>query len=664
MPKGTEFGSEATQLSAPQGAGAQPLQGVQSSSYTPNLAPIANLIEGGISLFDKFKKGQAEEASNTVLKNLAEEVDKVDQGRITNALSVDEAARKKKLIYMQYRRNYPGMVDDFKKQASFDKEFGVASEINADVESARKQEETNIAAANARGIPVSIKDSPAVKKQALDLYQLSVRTEEGIKEARATAEYRHKELGWNREEAAAAAKSQSEDLLDTLGASHFQMFSNRVNEAIIASQTGPLNDETKMGLRQYYQDLRGQITSLSKAAPELAGKYMALFDGAWKDIEDGLKPGGDLKLLKDKVESMKAMATLKFFKEVPNGAEMAVVADMFKNHPVLANMNFAPVQRFLTDALGIPEEGKPGKPLEQIVGHPDRVAATLDGLKKLTKADTPEKRQQVMNATSNLVDQYHDAFLTGKLSSKERDDMFKTLSSPEMTTFLRDNVAGGRMRTQLATIYDKAYVQEFQNNLQSKLFSFVNSDNPNRVGLADWILEARGVSPAKHEALQMKDLIKVEHNGVGLTISPASPRKMSAEAAREFEKASRAASNIVNIGAAIQRKDPKVFWEENKALFLPGMGYPPPKEVSKQNKEDESALKRELATLNPGSERYKIVQNELEMASGNKNAPADTQGNQGIRNQSDIADLEKELKTASPRVRPILEAELKRLKGQ
>lgn len=664
MPKGTEFGSDATQLSAPQGAGAQPLQGVQSSSYTPNLAPIANLLEGGISLFDKFKKGQAEEASNTILQNLAEEVDKVDQGRITNALSVDEAARKKKLIYMQYRRNYPGMVDDFKKQASFDKEFGVASEINADMDSARKQEETNIAAANSRGIPVSIKDSPAVKKQAIDLYQLSVRTEAGIKEARDTAEYRHKELGWNREDAAAAAKAQSEDLLDTLGSSHFQMFSNRVNEAITASQTGPLTDETKMGLRQYYQDLRGQITALSKAAPDLASKYMALFDGAWKDIEDGLKPGGDLKLLKDKVETMKTMATLKFFKEVQGGAEMAVMADMWKNHPVLGNINFAPVQAFLSNAAGLQENVQPGKPLEQIVGHPDRVAATLDGLKKMTKADTPEKRQQVMNATSNLVDQYHDAFLTGKLSPKERDAMFKTLSSPEMTTFIRENKLGPRMSSQLATMYNKAYVQEFQNNLQSKVFDFVKSDNPNRVGLADWILQARGADPAKHEAIQMKDLIVIEHNGVGLSISPVNARKMSAEAAREFEKLSRSASNIVNIGAAIQRKDPKAFWEENKALFLPGMGYPPPKEVSRQNKEDESALKRELSTLEPGSERYKIVQNELDMASGKKNAPADTQGNQGIRNQADIAALEKELKTASPMVRSILEAELKRLKGQ
>ena len=697
MPKGTEFGSEATQLSAPQGAGAQPLQGVQSSSYTPNLAPIANLLEGGISLFDKFKKGQAEEASNTILQNLAEEVDKVDQGRITNALSVDEAARKKKLIYMQYRRNYPGMVEDFKKQASFDKEFGVASEINADMDSARKQEETNIAAANSRGIPVSIKDSPAVKKQALDLYQLSVRTEAGIKEARETAEYRHKELGWNREDAAAAAKAKSEDLLDTLGSSHFQMFSNRVNEAIIASQTGPLTDETKMGLRQYYQDLRGQITALSKAAPDLASKYMALFDGAWKDIEDGLKPGGDLKLLKDKVETMKTMATMKFFKEVQGGAEMAAMADMFKNHPALASINFAPVQSFLNNAAGLQENVQPGKPLEQIVGHPDRVAATLDGLKKMTKADTPEKRQQVMNAISNLVDQYHDAFLTGKLSPKERDAMFKTLSSPEMTTFIRENKLGPRMSSQLATMYDKAYVQEFQRNLQSKLFEIVSSDKPKK-SVFDFFLnpdqdiatvnsqikqfedalrkdptnsaykirleELKTAATQRTKDRPIKDLVKIEHNGVGLTITPLTNGDMSSEAAREFEKASRSASNIVNIGAAIQRKDPKVFWEENKALFLPGMGYPPPKEVSRQNKEDESALKRELSTLEPGSERYKIVQNELDMASGKKNAPADTQGNQGIRNQADIAALEKELKTASPMVRSILEAELKRLKGQ
>jgi len=360
-------------------------------------------------------------------------------------------------------------------------------------------------------------------------------------------------------------------------------------------------------LRQYYQDLRGQITALSKAAPDLASKYMALFDGAWKDIEEGLKPGGDLKLLKDKVETMKTMATMKFFKEVQGGAEMAAMADMFKNHPALASINFAPVQSFLNNAAGLQENVQPGKPLEQIVGHPDRVAATLDGLKKMTKADTPEKRQQVMNATSNLVDQYHDAFLTGKLSPKERDAMFKTLSSPEMTTFIRENKLGARMSSQLATMYNKAYVQEFQNNLQSKVFEFVKSDNPNRVGLADWILQARGADPAKHEAIQMKDLIVIEHNGVGLSISPVNARKMSAEAAREFEKLSRSASNIVNIGAAIQRKDPKAFWEENKALFLPGMGYPPPKEVSRQNKEDESALKRELSTLEPGSERYKIV---------------------------------------------------------
>lgn len=344
---------------------------------------------------------------------------------------------------------------------------------------------------------------------------------------------------------------------------------------------------------------------------------------------------------------------------------MVAMADFFKTHPALGSINFEPVQTFLLNASGVGEDPKSNVPLEQIVGHPDRVEKTLKGLKDMTASKTPEGRQQTLNAASALVDQYHTAFVAGKLGNSERDAMFKTLGSPEMTEFIRNNPLGPRMASQLATIYDKSYVQEFQNNLQNKLYSFINSDNPNRVGLADWILEARGVSPAKHEAIQIKDLITVEHNGVGLTISPVSARKMSAEAVREFEKASKSASNIINIGAALVRKDPKQFWEENKARFLPGMGYPPPPEVAKQNSEDAAALKREQQQPGKTADQKRILQHELDIATGNKNAPIDSQANQGIRNKADIDALEQELKSnPSPMARRLLETELRRLKGQ
>ena len=664
MPKGAEFGIEASQLSAPQGAGAQPLEGVRESSYTPNLAPIANLAEGAFSLFKNFQKNKAEEDNNAFLSDLAEKVSNLDQGATTGQITKDEAERQRRMLYQKAYQMRPSLADDLRKQASFNQEFGISGAVHADIEAERKQKENTMGEMMKAGIPVSQNDPPALYKQKEELYLSTIRTRQQIQEYRDTVKFNIEKGNYDRAEGERILKTQSETLLSDLGTKHFSVFASQINSVISAIEKGLPIDSGKAQLREYFQSISGQIAQLANGAPEAAARTQNLFTTQYKEVEDLLKPGGDLKALKDTLEKKVTLAKLEFMK-MPGAPEATALSELFKNHPVVLSGIYPAVQLFMGNATKERMEGD--KPLPQIVGHSDLEGQAQGVIKKLAvevQNGDAKTKLDFTNLLDNFVDQYHDGVLTNKLTAQSRDSLFKTLGDPNVLKYIRENQLGSKTTQYLTEMYDKAYVQEFQNSLQSKIFEQFQKTGDERVGLADWVLaRSKGAKPGQYTSA-LKDLVKIEHNGTGLVITPINKSEQSQKAADEMRKAASAATHIVNIGAALMREDPKTFWDDKRSVFLPGMGYPPPKEKAAANKQDVEALSRELTTTND-PERKRMLERELAIANGTVKPPADSMANQSVRSNEDIRQLEQELsrKDLTPYMRGILEAELKKKKG-
>lgn len=665
MPKGAEFGMEASQLSAPQGAGASPLEGVKTSSYTPDLAPVARLVEGGASLFKQYKQDEAEQEKANVLGTMMREIDAVNQAWDQKTISLDEADYRRRRIASKYASTYSSLREDIKGLLSVEREFGFSGVSHAKLDQERKQQEQTISDMKKVGIPASFSDSPEEFAKKQSAYLEAIRLQNKIKEERDTIEFLAKQNKWSNEEKQTKLKEAAEGVLSSLTSVHYGVFTDNILSAVGKIRAGTYSEADRAQINKYYLDLRGMALSNKAVAPEATDAAINLLDTAWGGVKDLLQSGkGDINAAKDELERLVAATKLEAVKGDSKLLRSVAALELIKNSPHALSAAGAPVQRFILGAA-VTDPGNPNATVEQIVGHPDREKQTLGTIRLMApqalKGDDRSK-QQFNNVFSNLVEQYHDKFLASKLNPASRDEMFKLFSDPNVASYIRSANIPADTRYKLSDIYMKAYTTEFQNSMQKKLYEFIAPQDGSRVGLADTILAMRGTDPAKLGQKQIKDLVEISYGSTGLNIVPKNGTGMAKDAQGQLTKLQSTATNIINIGAAITGMEPKAFWDANRHLLLPGMGYPPPKEVVQQNKADEEALKRELKNPNLTPEQRSIIQAEQQVASGKRGVPVDT--NAAKRNQADIEELERELaKVTSPAVRAILEGELKKKKG-
>lgn len=665
MPKGAEFGMEASQLSAPQGAGASPLEGVKTSSYTPDLAPVARLVEGGASLFKQYKQDEAEQEKANVLGTMMGKIRAINQGWQQGTISTREAAMQRALVASEYTTNYSSLTEDIRRSLATEREFGFSSVAHSQFEQERKEQEQAVSKMSEVGIPASVGDPPNVFAAKWSAYQEAIRLRDKVNEQRNTIEFLAKQNKWSNEEKQAKLKEAAEGTLSALTSVHYGVFTDNILSAVGKIRAGTYSEADRAQINKYYLDLRGMALSNKAVAPEATGAAIDLIDTAWGGVKDLLQSGkGDINAAEDELKRLINATKLEAVKGDPTLLRSVAALELVKNSPHALSAAGAPVQRFILGAA-VADPSNPNSTVEQIVGHPDREKQTLGTIRLMApqaiKGDDRSK-QQFNNVFSNLVEQYHDKFLASKLNPQSRDEMFKLFSDPNVASYIRSANLPADTRYKLSDIYMKAYTTEFQNSMQKKLYEFIAPQDESRVGLADTILAMRGTDPAKLGQKQIKDLVEISYGSMGLNIVPKNGTGMAKDAQGQLTKLQSTATNIINIGAAITGMEPKAFWDANRHLLLPGMGYPPPKEVVQQNKVDEEALKRELKNPNLTPEQRSIIQAEQQVASGKRGVPVDT--NAAKRNQADIEELERELaKVTSPAVRAILEGELKKKKG-
>lgn len=627
-----EFGSQATRLSAPQGAGASPLAPVSSGVVkTFDLAPVAKLVDAGMSLFQDNQKAKQEKLRQSTLQQLSEEVNKIDQAGMTGQYTPSEANTRRQMLIQQSAAEFPHLIDDIRKIAALGKDFGMSGDIQQRMDDERKERHRLITKANDRGLYIGPNDPPEIVNEALQANQTATRLEEQLREAHETRKRQAEIAEIDQKAADRDLKNQSRKLLGKMADNQYDYFIKRVGQV---AKSGGMSEEAKAGLQQHYLKVRGQIQMFKGSNPEMASATLEMFDTAWKQIEDYFKPGGDTKALENELSRTKAFYALEFIKSNPVAAKaVGVEAAGIKNHPYTVTGLDTPIQQFLGTTLADKE------PTQVVVGDGNKERQTNEGLMKMVKAfKTPEEKAQLNNALKHYVDQFDTLNLKGKLREESASRLFGLIGSPEMSKYIKENNLPPETINQLNNMYQKRVTQVFEQNLEKKLIGTLAG---NRVGIADTML---GMMGHKFKGAQsLAETVKVEHNGVGLTFTPVSSDNNTAEGARELNKLSATATQLVNVGAAITRMEPKAFWESQRHLFLPSMGYPVP-EKPKDTMGD--------------------VSQEKNMAAAAKVPDSASDVNSPIRIRQDILDIENELRTAGPYARQYLEAELRKLKGQ
>ena len=131
-----DFSVNATQLSAPQGAGSQPLQAVapvDNSQMYKVAGSIVDIFEQGVK---NNRKQEAADLQKSVVNGYIREVATVNDAIASGGVSPAEARIRTRAIFNKYAAGYGEYIEDFDKAAKAFKgqsELGEAEDIVAEI---------------------------------------------------------------------------------------------------------------------------------------------------------------------------------------------------------------------------------------------------------------------------------------------------------------------------------------------------------------------------------------------------------------------------------------------------------------------------------------------------------------------------------------------------
>lgn len=352
--RGAEFGPQATELSAPQGAGANPVAGVETPASAIDLRPISTLAEGFGAMFKDIAKKRSEANDAQILSDFANDLGNLDQKVLQDGNSNAYMAQRSVLI-SKYRARAPGLTGDFQKMLNLGKEG--AGGVAEDEETAtRRRRQAGLDEAFKAGIPIP-KDR-AAQDDVLMAMQTSNRVAAQTKEYRETAKFEQEQAGWVRAAAAEQRKEQARGLLVEYAGAHSLAFNSVLFDLVGQVNSGSLNEEDAMRLAMsHYTKIQGEIATIAIEDKEAAAPFRTMFDNIFNTAKEGFKPGVQLDNLKKEMEKLKIGSWVQTIGKNPKLLQLSTLSESFKGNPTL----FASVDPVLSVALieaGIVEDGR------------------------------------------------------------------------------------------------------------------------------------------------------------------------------------------------------------------------------------------------------------------------------------------------------------------
>lgn len=649
------FGADATSISAPRGAGAQVIQGVETPPSNPNLAPLETAVGAITNLFKGKAEQWGEEASNNRLRGILSQGDRLTQAVKTARTSGqrDTARMNLEMFWDEAINNNADLVEPLRKVKDLKEKYGFTGRVSRELSTEDEQRNKLIGQMQSEGIPVSLGDPPEIVNASIDAYQKSLNARKVLQDQVTSRQALDTLEASDRSKEERRLKKEAETVLLEVGNANFGTLDVMLQDILRRKASNMPVMEQVNALEQRISTIGGATFSASRYAPELASSMQSRMQGYLEMVKNLRDPNTDVEALTRDINKRVAQSTIAMMNKDPSMAKVMAASRINANSPFVLQSVDTWAQRHLmengTYAAGEGSGGDGVNPRrERVFGFPDREKDVLTAIPALVKSagENPgDKRmhQEVRGNIATIIEEFADPILSGKASQQQVDNFLNLFADPGVSRFVRENPLGSDTISKLDKVYQNQYTAVFQNSLQKTLFNEIQKRDPNSVWLADLIL---GKDSTKKGVI--KDLITVEHNGNSLVIRPKDPTDfLGVEASQMFDKMSQRASKIVNIGAAIQGVSPEAYWRRNRAAFLPGMGYKVEGEPTTDVPAEEAkkARERELA----GRKRQDVLDMTSQIAAppptNGVAAPTDTSNEAvRVRLRADVESLKKELK--------------------
>lgn len=591
-----QFGAEVTQLSAPQGAGATPLEGVKEPATQIDLSPVANLFEGVGRFVKGLAEDDAEKAKTKALSDFATKHAALNQSFEQHGNPIRYRAERSKLIDTTLSGN-PALTEDISKMLNvYNKGMAGAAE---DEEKAERDRRNGLLkdATNQGILPPG--SSQEVQESVITAMQEGTRLKNKQSEYRENLKWAQTQDEYTRTAMERQVKEDARKTVVTYAAKHAASFNEVMYDLVkrVSSNKLAPEDAMRMG-SEVYQKIQMELSAASSIDPSLAAPFKTIFDNVWEAAKPGFSQGADLKALQTQFEKMKVGTQITIANSDPDMLTLSTLSQMFGNQPQLYSSIHGSVGKFLI-ANGLKENGRSSPAIDSaastpIVGNPSMEKDAYGALKRSFEAyknvegkSQAVARKEVYGQMNGVISQYVDAYQLNKLTPESRKNMSDFLLDKNTAQFLKENPLPLPLARGLSSAVDD-YFKQYKRTVVDALGEVLPGirtapkDTTKRATLPDGTVVSQpsmsglgGFRDQPRSAdVDPLDAINITWENGGIKFTPTQIPVDRAEQNRLITKLNQLSVSLTNgvkIGAHVEGSDNyEAFFEKNKHRMFEG----------------------------------------------------------------------------------------------
>ncbi len=570
-----EFGAQATQLSAPQGAGSAPLAPVQqqavNTSMLPMLAGAAPAIAQGIS---NLFQAKAREQEQTVVQQYSNEIDSINSAMENGRMTTAEGAARSRSITSKYLTGFSQYSDAINKtRANFASgtQIGIAEEaVKTDAE-IRKSAKLS---AQSDGVEFYSGMSKEAEDALLRAHASSVRMQKEMdRQFKVNAESRA-QGSWDRDLRDAQTREQSISLINDLAGSNLEASRSIAMDLKAQVASGKKTfDQARMDLTMHYTRINAAIAAAGGKNPELGATYSRLFGDLQKASEALLDPKADAANLQGQIDTIVKTQALGALQRDPVLQRSVAAAELFKGSPMALQATLG-TSANVTTAVTKMISGDQNVP--NFVGDQQTEQGVYKALKGgLSDANRNEGNTQYqleMNrAVTESLKQVGNKSTAG--DAKAVQESVRFFASPEYGAWAAKNQVDPQVLTNATRSFKLNYEQVVVKGVQQQIQdAFTTAPALPAAGV---LRRSMGGESVTVEAIKPENL-DVKFSGSGIVFDlknvPNDPTALrNAKATVDsLNKAQKAVNELVRLGAHLEGStDYAKHWEANKQAYMP-----------------------------------------------------------------------------------------------
>lgn len=564
-----EFGIQATQLSAPSGAGTGPV-GPATASWLDN--GVAGAITGIADIFQKGlqqdAKAKAEQLKQGVVGGYVRQQAKINDAVASGQISPVEAKTRSRALFTQYAAGYSEYIEDIDKAGKALRGFSELGDAEDKVKTTEQLEKERVSAAQSAGYVITDTMSPQQKDIILSAYEAGKRADEEFRRVTARAQEARASSTFDQQVADRQARETSVRLITDIADKNMEASFSLGSDIAARVRNGSITPEAgKLEWQQSMTRINAQIQAAAATNPELAAPYRTLFNELNLSVEKLMDPATELKQAEDQVKLILARSKLTALAD-PSIRDATAISQLIGNNAEIGLKASGSITAFLNGAVnnGTGDASK-AVPVVGRSGEKDYFNLLSSGIDKLSAksySDEPKARQEITNHINETFRQVGQLLNTGA-DAKTLKNAADFFASPQFAKYAIEN--------QLDQSAIDAAKTTFQLVYEPQVLKAVNSAM--QTTFATSFMGNIWSTPENTKGFSAEDL-DATFTGSGVKFKFKKPAASEVEAQaqqrvlKQLESPQKALNQLLHIRSHVEgTTDYNATWEATKHILLP-----------------------------------------------------------------------------------------------